>query len=557
MTGSVWSMEPPDYLTLDFPGNQTLNVGLEWIEAHCVVPDGFQKGQPFELVGWQAFAIANFYRVKPKAPKDNQFLERPILAPAFHNRRAQIVLPQKAGKAPYTSAQVCLEAVGPALFAGWAQGGESWDCRDHGCGCGWVYEYEPGEAMGMAWPTPLIQITATSEEQTDNIYDALRPMIELGPLSEIITKTGEEFIRLPNDGRIDVVTSSATSRLGQRVTHVPQDETGVWTPENKMVKVAETQRRGLAGMGGRASETTNAWDPTIVSVAKRTAESKSKDIFRLHPLAPPDLKYKDKPDRRKIHAYVYTGSPWVDLDGIEGEALELLETDAAQAERFFGNRVVAGSGKAWSLTKWAELHRKGFVVPDGERIALGFDGSKFDDTTALIATHITTGLQWPLGIWAPADFESGEIDEQVVSAVLDDAWQRFDVWFLFADPPFWVDTVASWGGKYGTKKVKEWWTNRPRPMAQALQAYTDGMTSGTLGHDGNPIFAEHIGNAVRRDSATMRDDDGKFLWTIGKEAPKSPLKIDAAMAGCLSWDARNAAIAAGALKPKRNRTLSY
>jgi putative lipoic acid-binding regulatory protein len=45
-----------------------------------------------------------------------------------------------------------------------------------------VYEYEPGEAMGQAWPTPLIQITATSEEQTDNIYDALRPMIELGPL---------------------------------------------------------------------------------------------------------------------------------------------------------------------------------------------------------------------------------------------------------------------------------------------------------------------------------------------------------------------------------------
>jgi hypothetical protein len=37
--------------------------------------------------------------------------------------------------------------------------------------------------MGMAWSTPLIQLTAASEEQTENIYDALRPMIELGPLS--------------------------------------------------------------------------------------------------------------------------------------------------------------------------------------------------------------------------------------------------------------------------------------------------------------------------------------------------------------------------------------
>jgi hypothetical protein len=37
--------------------------------------------------------------------------------------------------------------------------------------------------MGMPWPTPLIQITAFSEEQTDNIYDALRPMIDDGPLT--------------------------------------------------------------------------------------------------------------------------------------------------------------------------------------------------------------------------------------------------------------------------------------------------------------------------------------------------------------------------------------
>ena len=66
----------------------------------------------------------------------------------------------------------------------------------------------------MPWPTPLIQITAYSQEQTDNIYDALRPMIDGGPLHEIIPKTGEEFIRLPGGGRIDAVTSSAQSTAG-------------------------------------------------------------------------------------------------------------------------------------------------------------------------------------------------------------------------------------------------------------------------------------------------------------------------------------------------------
>jgi hypothetical protein len=34
----------------------------------------------------------------------------------------------------------------------------------------------------------------------------------------------------------------------------------------------------------------------------------------------------------------------VNLDSIEAEAAELMETDPAQAERFFGNRAVAGHG---------------------------------------------------------------------------------------------------------------------------------------------------------------------------------------------------------------------
>jgi len=36
----------------------------------------------------------------------------------------------------------------------------------------------------------------------------------------------------------------------------------------------------------------------------------------------------------------------VDIDAIEAEAAELLERDPAQAERFFGNRIIHGAG-AW------------------------------------------------------------------------------------------------------------------------------------------------------------------------------------------------------------------
>ena len=316
----------------------------DWGEAHCRVPDGDRRGEPFVLYDEQLRFIDGFYRVNPKAKPGQK-------APAFVHRRGQLVRPQKWGKSPLEAFHVCLEAVGPALFAGWARGGELYDCRDYRCDCGFVYEYEVGDPMGRPWATPLIQITATSEDQTDNVYDALRPMIELGPLHELIPKTGEEFIRLPNGGRIDTVTSSAKSRVGQRVTFVPQDETGLWTKSTGMIDVAKHQRRGAAGMGGRTCEITNAWDPSEDSVAQQTFESAAPDILKDYATAPESLSFRNKAERRKIFRIVYGDSQTsrgghLDLDGIEAECVELMERDPANAERFYGNRIVHGLG-AW------------------------------------------------------------------------------------------------------------------------------------------------------------------------------------------------------------------
>lgn len=323
-------MQPPDL---------TLDIVPDWIETHCAVPDGFDAGEMLELVPEQLTFVQNHYAIRTGA-------KRGELAQAFVYRRSQLVRAQKWGKSPLIAAFVCAESVGPVLFDGFAEGGERYRCSDHGCGCGWVYEYVPGEPMGKPWPTPLIQVTATTEDQTDNTYGALRPMIDRGPLADVITRTGEEFIRLPGGGRIDVVTSKATSRLGQRVTFVPQDETGIWTDSNSMTKTARTQRRGLAGMGGRAIETTNAWDPSENSVAQRTYESSAVDINRDFRIPPADLSFKDKRKRRKILQFNYAGVPWAlnNLDGIEAECGEMMDTDAAEAERFFGNRIVHGQG---------------------------------------------------------------------------------------------------------------------------------------------------------------------------------------------------------------------
>ena len=92
--------------------------------------------------------------------------------------------------------------------------------------------------------------------------------------------------------------------------------------------------------------TTNAWDPSSNSDAQRTWESRAKDVFKFFRQPPKELSWGNRRDRRKILQHVYADCPWVTIASIEAEVNDLMETDPAQAERFFGNRLVTGVG-AW------------------------------------------------------------------------------------------------------------------------------------------------------------------------------------------------------------------
>lgn len=466
-----------------------------------------------------------------------------------------MVGPQKLGKDPTEAFHICVEGAGPALFGGWAGPDEGYVCRDHGCPCGWEYPYDPGEPMGMHWPTPLIQVTAVSEDATDNTYAALRPMIDEGPLHDIIPKTSEEFIRLPGGGRIDVVTASAKSRLGQRVTFVSQGEAGLWTRRDGMIGprgVADTQYRGLAGMGGRAAWHTNAWDPAETSLASEEWKAQDPGVYIQFDRPPSGLKFTVREERWRIYRSVYPrevlreNGGHLDLDSVEAEALGLIRKgDPTQAARFFGNQLVSGAGRAFDIDTWTARIAKIHACPSTTPVALGFDGSKSGDHTALIATCVACGYQWVLGIWDPAE-HGGEIPRSAVDEVVKTAFTDLHVALMYADPPYWRDELASWTATFGDDRVVRWETWRNRPMGFAVRQYAQALTDGALTHQDHGVFAEHIGNAQRKDLAE-RDDKGAHLWTLQKETPDSPRKIDAAVAAILSWEARIAAVAKGAL----------
>lgn len=277
-----------------------------------------------------------------------------------------------SGKGPNSAAQVAFEAVGPSVFAGFAQGGEVYRCEDNGCRCGWEYRYKPGQPMGMRHPSPLIQITATNEDQADNIYGPLRAMVRLGPLKHTLA-VREGFMRvlsppravdvevgedldLDDLDRIDIVTASANARLGNPISDAEQDEVGLYTHSNKLIGVADAQARGAAAMSGRTHLTTNCWNPAENSLAQIVYEVNEPDvwIFYRNPDLVPDLlddkgqslPFEDPESRRKILEFVYEGSWWADVDAIDALARKLMKRDPAQAERFFGNRLVRGAG-AW------------------------------------------------------------------------------------------------------------------------------------------------------------------------------------------------------------------
>jgi hypothetical protein len=490
----------------------------ELIEATCVIPDGDHVGEPYELTDEMLRYLLGRYRVHPATGR------------FFYPRGSQLVRPQKWGKGPLTSSIIIAECHpdGPVRPAGWDAS---------------------GQPVGRPWPTPWYQVTATSESQTDNVWRALVPMIELGDLAADIPDTGETRINLPGGGKIEPVTSSAQARLGQRITGASQDETHSWTAHNGGRKLADTQRRNLAGTGGRFEETTNKWDPADESVAEQT--SREDGVYH-DDVDPGKGSIRNKADRRRMLKKVYGDSWWVDLDRIDDEITELVKRDPSQAERYFLNRESAGAGQAFDPDRWKQLAKPGLLAePEAKgrrKIVIGVDGARFVDALGAIATDIETGHQWPVGIWerpegAPPEYEHPFAD---IDGAMLDAFERFTVWRVYVDPQYIEHLLQKWQGRWGEKRVIPWWMHRKREVAWAVRNYTEAQGAGDMSHDGDEKFAEHMRNARKR-KLDIFDDKHRQMHTIGKDRPDSPRKMDAAAAGVISWEARGDAIAADAL----------
>lgn len=500
-------------------------LAIDWIEEYLPVPDGDGQGEPFQLSDPQKRLLVRHYRIRQGQPKPSPLNWR-------HYRRSLKVGPKGWGKDPLLAAVSWFEACGPARFDGWDAA---------------------GEPVGRPWQTPWVQMVGTAEDQTDNTYVPFRQMGEYGWLDEFRPDIGMTRTLLPGGGVVEPVTSAAATREGQRVTFAVLGETWQWVAENGGLALAKAVRRNAGKMGGATFEISNMWQKGRMSVAERTAEAARSDrsinFEWVRPVPPSgwpkDLKWPPLDDDEACTAaltQVYEGHAWVDLSRA---LLEMRDDDTSpdEARRFYLNDEDDASTDFVSVDDWREMCSSERLSP-GDFVVLGFDGSTKDDATALVAVRVSDGLMEPLGIWQPSS-DRDTVDRASVDAAVDEAFTRFDVWRMYADPPHWQSYLDAWTERYGDARVVEWWTHSRSRMSHALERFATEVGAHGFRHSGDRVLTEHVLNARHRFTPSGH-------VSISKEHPKSRRKIDGCVAAVLAVEARGDAIKAGA-KPARRK----
>lgn len=420
-----------------------------------------------------------------------------------------------------------------------------------------------GQPVGVGVTDPYIPMVAYTEEQSDELaYGALRIILMYSAVADDFDIGIERIMRIRGDGKAVSLSTSPDARDGARTTFQIFDE----THRMNTSRLKAAHKTMLANIPKRylsdawSLEVTTAPSPGEGSVAEDTMDYarqvdggaiKDSRLFFFHRQASDD---HDLTTQEGVRAAVLEASGpvavWSDIDGIV-EQWRDPTSDKTFLERVWLNRLVKASDRAFDIERWNELEDPDYMPADRAMITLGFDGARWRDSTALVATEIITGFQWLCGLWEKPELKTGEweVPAENVKAVVDEVFERWNVWRMYCDPPYWETTVAEWAGKYGDQRVIEWWTNRPKAMAYAIRSFNNAINAGDLLHDGNHHLTRHIGNAVRY-ILRLRDEEGVPMWWLTKERPDSPHKIDAAMAAVLSWEARGDAIAEGVGKPK-------
>lgn len=483
------------------------------------------------------------------------------------------------GKDPLAAVICAVELVGPCRVGGWR--------TDDGVVHETYVEGAQPYAVALD-NEPWIQLIGTAKEQTKNTMSFLQGLFTAEAKKHYRIEVNRGLIwALDYTGRIEVCTSAPTTMEGNRPSFVVKGEPQHWQANNDGLDVAKVVNRNVVKMAGDDQKRahvlaiTNAYDPQLESHGQDLREEYEgetdegmlilydsieapEDISLL-----PEYTYIDElgnriaqyeehagaevlipPDRKTIIAHL----SWL-LERLRGDAtwLSALETakeilrpgqDIAEMRRFYLNSIVTGDASYLTRSdidatiheRFAEArrHQRGTademmrmgwsLVGADEPVVLFMDGSKNDDSTAIVGCRVSDGYVFLVGLWEKPKGKRGNTwlsPRGEVDARFREAVSTFNVVAAWADPShtkddadgtrYWDSIIDGWHDLLREKVQPNLWAQQGGErtsvtmwdmtspahqvsFSQAVVRFADDMDSRAMSWDGHPGLRTHMLN---------------------------------------------------------------
>ena len=466
----------------DYPADRPSRIA-RFIEEYLVIPKGAGAGNPVRLPGFQ----------------------REIIDGAFADgiRQALVSIARANGK------------TGLAAMVGVAElfvGGES----------------------------PEVLVVASDQRQANITLRVARRMVEMSPELAARTHIYQDKLTTPHNGGLLLPLPADPSALhGWDPTLLIVDELHVVTED---VWEAVTSMVGKRPVSTTLAISTPA--TSIESVMWRLVQhGRNGDdpaFFLREFSAPDDCDLDDRQAWRIANPAIEAG--FLAEDGMAAARRTLREPVFRQLR--LGQWV--GQVDRWlPWGSWEPLADEHRTVGKRDRVVLAFDGSASGDSTALVGCTVGPDPHlFVVGMWENPGDSRWRVPRSHVDAAVAEAFKRYDVVELAADPWGWRSEIEAWAKRHGDRRVLEWNTAFANRMAPATDRLYQAVVDKALTHDGDARMAQHMGNCVAK--ATPQGD------LVSKDKKGSKNKIDAAVAAIVALDR-----AAFHTNKPRKRTRSF
>lgn len=519
---------------------KSLGYGIvNWLYEYVKQPNGPAAGEPFIPTNEQFRFLLWWYAVDERG--------------RFAYRNGVLRRLKGWGKDPLVAAMSLAELCGPVAFGGWDSNGQP-----------------IGVQRSAAW----IQIAAVSQDQTRNTFSLFPAMVSQKLKETFSVETHRTLVYSEGGGIIEAVTSSPLAMEGKRPTFVVKNETQWWLETNSghemanviagnVDKAAYGSCRALsicnAHRPGEESDAEQDWDAyqaieagdaldngLLYDALEAPADTPVSEIADYDPsLGTTDeeraeLQHKraELIDKLREGLNIARGDAiWLDLDNLVASILD-IKNDVIESRRKFLNQINAAEDSWIAPREWDALSDPTLKLAKRERITLGFDGSKGNDHTALVACRVEDGALFLIKAWNPERYD-GNIPREQVNQMVEHCFEKYDVVGFRADVREFESYIDQWAVKFGKKlKVKATpkhsvgfdMRGNTKVFTLDCEKFKDAVIERELNHNGDPKLRQYVLNAHSRFNTHGE--------SISKATKDSSRKIDGAVCAVLAYGAR-------------------